>query len=410
MKSSILKGLSLLVLAGMLVSCTDSQEPEAGIDVLASNFITPPDNARPGVYWYFMDGNFSKEGITKDLEAMRDQGIGYVVFLEVNVGVPRGPIDFMSDEWLDMFGYIVSECRRTGVKMVLGIGPGWTGSGGPWVKGEDSMQHLVASTAEVEGGGTVNVKLEVPAANPPYFGEGSFTPKIKQDWLDYYQDVCVLAFPTPEKGRMIDRIKEKALYIRHPFSSMAGVLPNFEAPAGQPAKEAAADAVDVNKVMDISSSMDSEGNLQWNAPEGKWTVMRFGSRNNGAATRPAPTPGVGMEADKFSGEALRKHLANFTDKLFEVAGEDASEVIELLHLDSWEMGAQNWNQDFRNQFKRRRGYDPLPWFPAYTGLIVGDPTLTERFLWDVRKTAQELVIENHVGEVKRYAREHGQKV
>lgn len=404
--------LALATLAGCRNNKTagDVSQPQATIGEIASNFMTPPDDARPGVYWYFMDGNFSKEGITKDLEAMRDQGIGYVVFLEVNVGVPRGNIDFMSEEWLDIFGHIIRECKRTGIKMVLGIGPGWTGSGGPWVKGEESMRHLVASTVNVKGGDEVEIKLEVPAANPPYFGEGSFTPKMKKDWLDYYEDVCVLAFPTPEDAQRIEDIKERALYIRHPFSSMEGVRPYFEAPEGTPLAETAPGAIDLDKVIDISDKMDSDGELEWDAPEGNWTIMRLGCRNNGNATRPAPTPGVGMECDKFSREALRHHLSEFTDKLFEVAGEDASDVIELLHLDSWEMGAQNWSDSFREEFIKRRGYDPKKYYPAYTGLIVGDPNRTERFLWDVRRTAQELVLENHVGEVKQYAREHGQKI
>ena len=125
-----LSGAIALLLCAALASCTRpaAADPTAP-QTLAENFQTPPDDARPGVYWYFMDGNFSKEGITKDLEAMRDQGIGYVVFLEVNVGVPRGHIDFMSPEWLDIFGHLVRECKRTGIKIVLGIGPGWTGSG-----------------------------------------------------------------------------------------------------------------------------------------------------------------------------------------------------------------------------------------------------------------------------------------
>ena len=71
--------------------------------------MNPPDSARPGVYWYFMDGNLSKEAMTKDLEAMRTAGIGYLVYLEVNVDVPRGPVDFLSDEWQDLFGHAVAE-------------------------------------------------------------------------------------------------------------------------------------------------------------------------------------------------------------------------------------------------------------------------------------------------------------
>ncbi|MGN1215191.1 MAG: glycosyl hydrolase, partial [Candidatus Cryptobacteroides sp.] len=160
----------------------------SSISALKDGFQTPPLTARPGVYWYFMDGNFSREGITKDLEAMSEAGIGYVIFLEVGVGVPRGPVDFMSDEWTELFKFAVSECERLDIQMILGIGPGWTGSGGPWVKGEQSMQHLVSSSATVSGGKKVKVHLDVPAANPPFFGEGAFTPQMKKDWEDYYKD------------------------------------------------------------------------------------------------------------------------------------------------------------------------------------------------------------------------------
>ena len=410
-RMNLLPIVASILTAASVAACT--QAPETGfpdLGTLSENFVTPPDDARPGVYWYFMDGNFSKEGITKDLEAMREQGIGYVVFLEVNVGVPRGKTDFMSPEWLDIFGHIVSECKRTGIRIVLGIGPGWTGSGGPWVKGSESMQHLVASRTEVSGGGRVSVKLEVPAPNPPYFGEGSFTPASREDWRNYYEDVCVLAFPSVGEGSRIKDIQEKALFIRHPFSSMPGVRPYFPAAEGPLQDGTAPGAVDPAGIIDLTGNMQEDGTLEWDAPEGNWTVLRMGSRNNGAATRPAPEPGVGMECDKFSAEALRAHLANFTDRLFEACGGEISNGsggIEILHLDSWEMGAQNWNGTFRKEFKRRRGYDPMPFFPAYTGIIVGDSLRTERFLWDLRKTAQELIIENHVGAVKEYAREHG---
>ena len=406
------KHLSIILAIVALMGCVRERggEDSTTVATLAENFLSPPADARPGVYWYFMDGNLSREGITKDLEAMRDAGIGYVVFLEVNVGVPRGKVDFMSKEWMDIFAYLVGECRRTGIKIVLGIGPGWTGSGGPWVKGEDSMQHLVASSAEVEGGRTVTVKLDIPAPNRPYFGESSFTPEMKQNWLDFYRDEYVLAFRTPEDARTIPDIQEKALFIRHPYSSMPGVRPYFEAPVS--GNTQGGGSIDPDGVMDISDRMSLDGTLVWDAPEGKWTILRMGSRNNGAATRPAPTPGVGMEADKFSAEALKKHLANFTDRLFERLDTlyDGNGGIELLHLDSWEMGAQNWNASFRDEFKRRRGYDPLPWLPAYNGLVVGDSTLTERFLWDVRRTAQELVVENHLGTVREYAHDRGLKV
>ena len=81
--------------------------------------------------------------ITADLESMKEAGIGNVIFLEVNVGVPRGNVDFLGEEWQDIFTHAMKECKRLGITMSLGVGPGWTGSGGPWVQAEESMCHLV---------------------------------------------------------------------------------------------------------------------------------------------------------------------------------------------------------------------------------------------------------------------------
>lgn len=399
---------SLLAIAG----CSNPESSTfASVEQLKEGFTTPPPTSRPGVYWYFMDGNLSKEGITKDLESMDAVGIGYVVFLEVNVGVPRGNVDFMSQEWMDIFCHAVKECERLGIQMILGIGPGWTGSGGPWVKGEQSMQHLVSSTTLVEGGGKVSVDLAVPAPNPPFFGEGAFTPQMKKDWEVYYQDVTVLAFPTPAGDERISDIQEKALYIRAPFSSQPGVkqyLPSSNTVVAGSGK-AEDSSVNPSDIIDLTAMMDGNGHLEWDAPEGNWTVMRFGARNNGAATRPAPVPGVGMECDKFSDEALKAHLANFTDKLFDALGERPETFggIKFFHMDSWEMGAQNWTGDFREEFMKRRGYDPMPYYPVYSGFIVGDRYISERFLFDVRLTCQELVLENHSGAVREYAHKHG---
>ena len=127
-----------------------TQAGGAGADSLVAGFMNPPDSARPGVYWYFMDGNLSREGMTGDLEAMKAAGLGHVLFLEVNVGVPRGSVNFLSDAWQDLFAHAVHESERLGIELMLGSGPGWAGSGGPWVKPGDSMQHLVASKVEAQ--------------------------------------------------------------------------------------------------------------------------------------------------------------------------------------------------------------------------------------------------------------------
>src|ERR1051325_4251025 len=83
----------------VLVAFQERQHPAAVLQTLRAQFLHPPEDARPGVYWYFMDGNLSKAGMTADLEAMKQEGIGSVLFLEVNVGVPRGKVGFLSEEW-----------------------------------------------------------------------------------------------------------------------------------------------------------------------------------------------------------------------------------------------------------------------------------------------------------------------
>src|SRR5512142_2084345 len=98
-------------------------------DTLRQDFLRPPDSARPWVYWYFMDGNLSREGMTADLEAMKQAGIGGGIFLEVNIGIPRGPVLFMSQPWQELFKHAVTEADRLGLEIAVGTGPGWCGTG-----------------------------------------------------------------------------------------------------------------------------------------------------------------------------------------------------------------------------------------------------------------------------------------
>jgi hypothetical protein len=385
----------------------------AQMSTLKKGFMHPPNSAKPGVYWYFMDGNMSAKSITEDLEAMKKAGIGHLIFLEVNVGIPRGPVDFLSNEWQDLFAHAVQEAKRTGIEITLGIGPGWTGSGGPWVTPAQSMQQLVSSAVEIKGGTKHTIKLPVPLPKQPYFGEGAFTPELKKQWNDFYEDVAVVAYPTPSvPSSKITDIDEKALYYRAPYSSVKGVkqfLPSVAVYDKLP-KEA---VINTNKIIDLSSKLQPNGTLNWQAPKGNWTIMRFGRRNNGAITRPAPVPGLGFEADKLDTIALNAHLDNYIGKLLRKTGKPNAKDsggLKALHIDSWEMGAQNWTPRFRQEFKKRRGYDPLPFYPVYAGNIVGSLEISERFLWDLRQTAQELVLENHAEHVKTYARRNGLKL
>ena len=136
---------TILILAGLLTGGA------AAGDELEQIFQSPPAEARPWVYWMFLDGNLSREGITADLEAMRRAGIGGAIMMEVDLGIPRGPVRFMSEPWQAMIKHAIHEADRLGLQIALSAGPGWCGSGGPWVKPEQSMQHLVASETRLSG-------------------------------------------------------------------------------------------------------------------------------------------------------------------------------------------------------------------------------------------------------------------
>jgi len=377
-------------------------------DALKEGFISPPDTARPGVYWYFMDGNITREALTDDLESMKDAGIGYVLFLEVNKGVPRGKVDFLSEEWQDLYVHAVRESERLGIRIILGSGPGWAGSGGPWVKPEQSMMHLVASVTEVKGPSVFNAVLLKPEPKKPFFGEGSLTKELKQIRDGWYEDVAVLAYPSPKCILPITDLDEKALYYRSPYTSRPDIkqfLPALATYPNVPESE-----IDQSKIVNLTQLLQPDGSLHWDVPEGKWTILRFGKRNNGAVTRPAPLPGLGFECDKFDTVSFDAHFDAYIGKLLQKVGPRESKSgggWTMIHIDSWEMGAQNWTGDFRAQFKKRRGYDPLLYLPTYTGQIVGSLEISERFLWDIRLTSQELVLENHAGRFKELGRRNG---
>ncbi|HPN33748.1 MAG TPA: glycosyl hydrolase [bacterium] len=372
-------------------------------------FRQPPVFARPWVYWFWMDGNLSKEGITADFEAMAQAGIGGVLSMEVDVGVPRGPIKFMSAPWRALFKHAVQEAERLGLQITLNSGPGWTGSGGPWIDGEHSMQHLVASDTTVLGGRRFNATLRQPKPYPPFFGDGDWTDEMKTIYRDYYQDVAVLAFPALDEGHRIVDVKEKALYVRAPYSSAPDVKPSLPLASHYPGLPPGA-TIDPQKIVDLTGRLSANGQLDWQVPEGRWTILRFGATCTGANTRPAPRPGFGLECDKFSRKAFDVHWNAYIGLLLQEIGprpQHRTTGWTMLHIDSWEMGSQNWTNGFRSEFQQRRGYDPLLYFPVLTGRIVGAAELSERFLWDLRQTAQELLLENHAGYLKELAHQNG---
>ncbi len=358
-------------------------------DELLDGFLSPPDTARPWTYWFVMDGNLNREGITADFEAIHDVGMRGVLFMEVDVGIPKGPVKFMSRPWRELFKHANEEAARLGLVMTMPASPGWTGSGGPWVKPEQSMQKLVFSELNVTG--------------PQRFEGPIPTPETVEG---FYRDVAVLAFPTPSEPYQIEDIDEKAVHHRGWYTSQPGVKSLLPLPETYPSLSPD-QIIAINKIVNLTDKLNDSGRLIWDVPPGPWTVLRFGHTSTGATTRPAPEPGLGLECDKFDKAALKAHFDEFLGKLMSDIGPLTGKSLTSLHIDSWEMGPQNWTASFPDEFKRRRGYDLLLYLPAMTGRVVQDLETSERFLWDVRQTIQELIVENHARYLAELAHEHG---
>jgi alpha-L-rhamnosidase len=379
---------------------------EVNAAALEDEFQNPPHPAKPWVYWINMDGHFTKEGITADLESMKAAGIGGMIHMDVDVGVPRGKVPFMRETWQANFKHAVLECERLGLEFTTITGPGWTGTGGPWIKANESMQHLLPVSVDASGPTNFNAVLPIPNPRVSKYHDNQ-TPEMRKALADFYEDVAVYAFP--KRDPVVENIDEKALFVRNPYTSQRGVRPYFLAPAEfpEPDKE---HVIDPAKIIDLTSRLQPDGRLQWEVPPGEWTILRMGRRSTGSNTRPAAAAGLGFESNKFDKKALEAHFEAYFDPLLKSIGKrplDRTTGFTGLDCDSWEMGAQNWTPGFREEFKKRRGYDPWPYFPAYSGRVVDSREKTERFLWDVRMTCQEILLENHIVHMKKLCHARG---
>lgn len=138
--------------------------------------------------------------------------------------------------------------------------------------------------------------------------------------------------------------------------------------------------------------MDKEGNLDWQPPKaGNWIILRMGHTATGH-TNATGGAAKGLECDKFNRDAVTLQFENWFAKAFEKTSPGlAAEVLKIFHVDSWEAGSQNWGKNFADEFKRRRGYDLMPWLPVMAGVPVESATTSEKVLHDVRETIAELI-------------------
>ena len=349
---------------------------------LAQGFARPPLSARPWVYWFPLSGNLSKEGITADLEALQRAGIGGVLYMEVDQGAPKGPADFAGPLWRELFQHACKEANRLGLEINMNNDAGWCGSGGPWISPELSMQRVVWTETVVQGPQSFIGVLPRPQAVH-----------------DFYQDIAVLAMPAPQVDARIPDIQGKSSATPQHFppqrAGCASLPPESVVPRG--------------RVVELTAQMDASGKLTWDVPQGKWLILRLGHTTTGKDNHPAPVSGRGLECDKLSKEATEAHFNGLMGRLIadnqSLSGQ--GKVLVSTHIDSWEVGSQNWTPRMREEFQKRCGYDLLPLLPTFTGRVVDSREVSERFLWDLRQTVSDMLIENYAGHFRALANRHG---
>lgn len=160
---------------------------------------------------------------------------------------------------------------------------------------------------------------------------------------------------------------------------------------------AAEEVVQASDVVDLTSRMQPDGTLDWDVPAGNWVILRLGYSLTGAKNRPATAAGLGYEVDKLSHKHVTEYYHGYIEPLRAALGPLFGKSLRYVLLDSWEAGKQNWTEDMLVEFRRRRGYDPLPYLPVLTGRVVGRAEVSDRFLWDFRRTIADLVADNFYG-------------
>ena len=350
-------------------------------ETLEAGFASPPGLARPHVYYMIMNGNMSKECITDDFEAMAKVGIGGVLVLDVGCFIPAGPVVFASPEWYDIMLHLHKEAKRLGIEVTFPNCAGWSSSGGPWLKPEHGMKTVVFTETRVAGAKRFS----------------SVLPRTKKD-NGFYEDIAVLAYPTPAKGATLTDFKSKIGADRQMFRRDTKEF----APEQTVAKE---------RIVDLTEKMSPDGKLEWDVPAGNWTILRIGYACNGRRNHPASNGGCGLEVDKLSAAAMDVHFEGLIGPLCRHLGvsaaTDNSVGFTAAHIDSYEVGCQNWTQGLDKTFEQRMGYSIRPYLPVFAGRIVGSVDETERFLEDFRRLLADLFAENYAGRFTELCHKYG---
>ena len=368
-------------------------------DQLEAGFNNPPHDAQLRAYWWWLNGNVTKASITRDLEQMKAKGFGGALICDAggasqdgNAPVPHGPT-FFTPQWRELYKHALREADRLGLEMSLNIQSGWN-LGGPMIKPEDAPKKLVWTTTRVEGPAPVERALSQPQHAP-----------------ELYRDIFVLAYPIKrtlagQQRRPIQSLGQKTLQEGFGWSApdCSALLRDYP---DAPGEEDTASS----QVLDLTSKVGPDGNLHWNAPAGRWELLRVGyTLNDHAHVSTCSDDWGGYALDPIDGRVFKSYWQQVVEPLIADAGPLAGKTLKYLHTDSWEVEVLNWTPSLRDEFKRRRGYDLLPFMPVITGRIVDSRSVSDRFLHDFRRTIGDLAVDNHFKLMSEGAHRHGMQI
>jgi hypothetical protein len=361
---------AMLVLTALcaLVCCSDEDlRPAAAPDgdkesklgsfdtISPEAFMNPPLEARPGAYWCWLNGHVDHERMTREMEEAKALGMRGFEIWDIGVYrpigmVPAGPA-FLGEESLKNIEYAMSEAKRLGLELNMIAASSWN-AGGAWVKKSDGSKRIGSSSLDVQGPQRLNAVLPLPCDNETY-----------------YSDISVLAVPQSEDKKLAS--------------------PDLR--------------------IDLTGNMDEKGVLIWDVPEGNWTILRFVCRGtNQRLIVPSPNSD-GLLIDHLSAEATERHMRHMINKLGEV--DPGHKILKILSHDSYEVDSANdWTEDFVDEFKKRRGYDPDKYLPLLEDWTLDDLDVQTRFVADYRKTVGELITERHFCVSREMLNRHGMEL
>lgn len=389
--------VSLLILLGAFTCTLFAQSSSS----LRAGFAAPPQAAKLRCYWWWLNGNTTEAAITRDLNEMKAKGYGGAILVDANgsdqggnSAVPAGPL-FGSPQWVRLYLFALDTAKELGLEISLNATSGWN-LGGPGVSPQDGAKVLTFSRQIVVGGGARSVQLAMPPVTN-----------------GFYRPIAVLAYPlrhgaalpgeaASDRRAILDfDHKTTAKDTGISMSLTSRVLRELPSENGEEDTHTA-------DVIDVSAHAKDGTDLEWSFPPGTWEVLRIGYTDSGSLVSTSSGAWQGLMMDYMSRTAFDHYWSQVLAPLIVDAKPYIGTSLRYLVEDSWEeLGGENWTEGFRDEFRKRRGYDPLPYLPTLAGRIVDDRTTTNRFLYDLRRTVADLVAENHYDYFAQLAARYG---